>query len=80
MPSAADRVATPEPALLDVRDAAVLCGFSPKHVRRLSSTGQMPAPAKLGRILRWSRQELLTWIADGCPHWRKAERSHRSTQ
>lgn len=64
-------------ALLDIRQTARLCGFSEKHVRRLSSSGRMPPPIRLGRVVRWSRNELLDWIAEGCPHHRQAVTARR---
>jgi excisionase family DNA binding protein len=59
--------AEPSPAqLLDVRAVAALLGCSARHVYRLSDGGQMPRPRRLGALVRWSRQEIETWIADGC--------------
>lgn len=55
------------PVLLDVRAVAELLGCSDRHVYRLADTGRMPKPRKLGALCRWSRVEIDTWIADGCP-------------
>lgn len=56
------------PDLLDVASVAEkLGGCSKKHVQRLSDAGKMPAPVRLGRLLRWSRVSIDQWIADGCP-------------
>jgi excisionase family DNA binding protein len=54
------------PALLDVRAVAKLLGCSERHVYRLSDAGRMPAPRRLGALVRWSRQEIEQWIAGGC--------------
>lgn len=67
-------VSAPESAtaeLLDVRAVATLCGCSARHVARLADAGDMPAPRKLGRLLRWARRELTAWVAAGCPSPRK---------
>lgn len=53
--------------LLDVRAVAELCGCSPRHVYRLSDSGKMPRPIKLGALVRWQRSVLTAWLADGCP-------------
>jgi excisionase family DNA binding protein len=66
-------------ALLDVRAAATLLGCSARHVYRLSDGGKMPAPRRLGSLVRWSRQELLDWIAGGCLPRREWE-AQRSAQ
>jgi len=57
----------PDPALLDVRQVAAALGCSPRHVYRLADSGRMPRSLKLGSLVRWRRDELKAWIADGCP-------------
>lgn len=53
--------------LLSVRDvAALLGGCSTRHVYRLSDSGAMPRPLKLGSLLRWRRTEVMNWIDGGC--------------
>ena len=64
------RGAGPETAqgeLLDVRAVAVLLSVSRRTVYRLSETGRMPRPRKLNVLVRWSRSQVLEWIAAGCP-------------
>ena len=64
--------ATPPPALeapaalLDVRAVGALLGCSSRHVYRLSDGGRMPAPVRLGALVRWRRQDLDAWLAGGC--------------
>lgn len=53
-------------ALLDVRAVAVLLNCSPRHVYRLSDGGKMPAPIRLGSLVRWPRASLDAWLTDGC--------------
>lgn len=54
-------------ALLDVRAIASLLGRSTRHVYRLANTGRMPAPVKLGALVRWPRGVVEDWISAGCP-------------
>jgi excisionase family DNA binding protein len=61
-------------ALLDVRAVAQLLDCSVRHVYRLADAGRMPAPLKLGALVRWSRQTIEDWIAGGCKPCRTAGR------
>lgn len=53
--------------LLDVKTVALMCGCSPRHVYRLSDSGKMPRPVKLGALVRWSKTAIESWIGEGCP-------------
>jgi len=53
-------------ALLDVKAVAEMLTCSARHVYRLSDSGEMPRPVKVGHLVRWRRKELEDWIADGC--------------
>jgi len=57
--------------LLDVQAVADLLGCSSRHVYRLSDAGRMPAPVKLGALVRWSKSAIEEWVAAGCPSCRK---------
>lgn len=50
----------------DVNAVADKCDCSPRHVYRLSDAGRMPAPVKLGALVRWDLEEIDRWIKDGC--------------
>ena len=56
-----------ESALVDVKEAARMCSISASMLYKLNVAGQMPAPIKLGTLLRWKRQDILGWIDKGCP-------------
>jgi len=64
-----------EPAVIDasirliaITEVAELLSCSSRHVQRLTDTGRMPAPIKLGHHLtRWNLAELQHWIQQGCP-------------
>ena len=53
--------------LLDVQAVAELLDCSKRHVYRLSDAGRIPAPVKLGTLVRWPRAAIEDWIAAGCP-------------
>jgi excisionase family DNA binding protein len=57
-------------ALLDVKDVARLLRCSARHVYRLSDSGRMPRPLKIGALVRWRRGDLALWLAEGCPSCR----------
>ncbi len=56
-----------QPALLGVKEVARLLNCSPRTVYRLADSGRIPAPVRLGSLVRWSCGVLDEWIAEGCP-------------
>ena len=56
--------------LLDVRSISKILSCSTRHIYRLSDAGRMPAPVKLGSLVRWPRTSIEDWIAAGCPRCR----------
>lgn len=54
------------PALVDVQSVASMLGCSTRHVYRLSDAGRMPAPVRLGSLVRWRKVDVETWIEGGC--------------
>lgn len=61
--------------LLNVNEVAELLNASTRTVYRLADAGKMPRPLKLGALVRWRREELRRWIADGCLRVGAAKRS-----
>ena len=59
------------PELIDRDAVATVLSCSPRHVVRLSDSGQMPASVRIGALVRWSRKAIEEWIAEGCPAARK---------
>lgn len=57
----------PQAELLTAEDVGGLLNCSARTVRRMADSGRIPAPVRLGRLVRWDRQGLLDWIAEGCP-------------
>jgi excisionase family DNA binding protein len=57
--------------LLDVDQVAEKLNCSKRHVYRLSDAGRMPAPVRLGGLVRGSRAAIDEWVSAGCPSCRK---------
>lgn len=53
--------------LLNVKAVAARLDCSPRHVYRLVDAGKMPAPVRLGVLVRWRKAELDEWLDAGCP-------------
>jgi len=54
-----------EPLLLTAKQTAVLLGVSIRHLYKLHSGGRLPRPLRLGRAVRWRRDEIIAWIEAG---------------
>jgi excisionase family DNA binding protein len=63
--------------LLDVQAVAEMLGCSSRHIYRLSDGGKMPAPVKLGSLVRWSAAAIREWIDQGCPSLRNMKGAGR---
>lgn len=50
----------------DVNAVATICACSERHIYRLADAGRMPAPRRLGALVRWDLDEIHAWIAGGC--------------
>jgi len=57
----------PTPLLVDARAAARMLGVGKTKLYSMLSAGQVPAPIRLGRAVRWRASELCDWCAAGCP-------------
>lgn len=65
--------------LVTIRTVAAMLGeCSVRHVRRLADSGRMPAPIKLGALLRFRRVDVEQWVTAGCPRVRSAGKTVRS--
>ena len=54
--------------LLDYRELSKLMKLSQRTLWRMAHEGEMPAPIKVGRAVRFSYDEIRAWISAGCPH------------
>ena len=74
-PEAADAEHVPWPSrvrrrlalLLRSEDAAAYIGVSRSEFYRLDTVGLIPEPVRFGKVKRWSRLELRSWVQKGCP-------------
>lgn len=53
--------------LLTVQEVATLLRVSKRTVYRLVLQNKLPEPRKIGRSIRWHKQELLSWLEAYCP-------------
>ena len=67
--------ASAESVMLTVHDVARMLNCSARTVYRLTDSGRMPRPVKLGALVRWPRNVVERWIAAGCPNVRKEVRA-----
>jgi predicted DNA-binding transcriptional regulator AlpA len=59
------------PVLLNSVEAAKMLGVKRTHWYTLKTSGKLPSSVKLGRRDFWVRDELLHWVAAGCPNQSK---------
>lgn len=65
------------PELIDIKEFAFRLGCSHKHVRRLADDGRCPPPIRLGKLVRWHRDVVASWIAANCPVVRPVRTTRR---
>lgn len=53
--------------LATAKDVSVMMNLSVRSIWRMRNANKMPAPIRLQRAVRWNREEIRQWIADGCP-------------
>jgi len=51
----------------DLKVVAEKLTCSQRHIYRLADAGRMPAPLRLGSLVRWDLDAIDRWIAEGCP-------------
>lgn len=66
--------------LLDPRQVGAIAKCSPRHLHRLAESGRMPAPIRLGTLVRWPRRSIEDWIAAGCPRVTPEAKAPRSKE
>ena len=52
--------------MLTVSSVATMLACSPRTIYRLADAGSIPPPVRIGGMVRWPRELLEKWIADGC--------------
>jgi excisionase family DNA binding protein len=53
--------------LLTASQVASMLSVSRRQVWRLASAGILPGRVKIGKLVRWRRDEIERWIVKGCP-------------
>lgn len=48
-------------------ELAAVLKCSPRHVWRMRDLGKLPAAIRLGRLVRWPKVLIDSWLAAGCP-------------
>ena len=48
--------------LLNASEVAAALGVSQRSVWRLSATGEIPPPVRIGRSVRWRRAAIESWL------------------
>lgn len=56
--------ATEQPVLLSSADLSRMLGISRRHVCRLRDSGRLPTPIRLGKLIRWRKVTIETWLVD----------------
>jgi len=74
--SALEQVAV-EPETLNRKQAARLLNVSLATLDRMHVGGRMPRALRMGTCVRWTRAELVAWLAAGCPDRNSWERRRR---
>jgi excisionase family DNA binding protein len=60
-------IESPTKQLLSVADVCEVLDVSRTTLYRLKSSGKLPRCIKLGRSVKYRRDEIEAWIAAGCP-------------
>ncbi len=69
-----------ESLLLSAREVARLLRVSERHLYTLQARGELPAPVRLGRCVRWRAMEVRAWVEAGSPSRVMWERIRRRRQ
>ncbi|MDQ3329648.1 MAG: hypothetical protein M3552_03175 [Planctomycetota bacterium] len=70
----------PQRPRLSRGELADLLGVSVKTIRQRELAGLIPKPARCGRSVSWSRNEIDAWLASGAPRRSAWERARDRTE
>jgi predicted DNA-binding transcriptional regulator AlpA len=66
------RASPPDPdSLLDEKAVAALLNIAPRTVWRLRDAGHLPAPVKIGSLIRWRRSAILRFLDESTEQRRR---------
>lgn len=57
------RTTSPEESLITSADVASMIGCSPRTVTNLVRDGRLPKPTRIGRLVRWHRSVINSFLA-----------------
>ena len=66
--------------LLTVRDVSERLRISTRQCWKLLSAGKLPAPVRLSRSVRWRVDDIVGWVALGCPNREEFEAQKKSKE
>ena len=55
------------PILYTTKEAAAFCMISESNWYKLNRKGYIPKPVRIGTMYRWRKNDLVDWVAAGCP-------------
>ncbi len=53
--------------MLTAKEAGQICKISKRSWFRLSASGKIPSPVRIGGSVRWRLSDIESWLAMGCP-------------
>jgi predicted DNA-binding transcriptional regulator AlpA len=65
--------------LVNVKQVAEMLGVSERHVWNVNYLGQIPRPKRLGKSVRWVKDEICEWVDAGMPSRREWEMERDAT-
>lgn len=60
--------------LISARELSELLNCSLRHVLNMDSTGRIPRPIRLGKLVRWRIDDINAWLESGAPSREEWER------
>lgn len=63
-----------DPKLLNVKALAGCLAVSVRQTHRMSKAGLIPAPLRIGGVVRWREAEISRWLQSGAPPRNEWER------
>lgn len=59
--------ADPAPLLLTAQEVVQMLSVSKSTLWRMRDSGKLPAPIRVGGIVRWRASDIQRWVEQGCP-------------
>lgn len=59
--------------MLTKKEVADLIKATTRHVEKMVAAGKMPRPMYIGKSVRWKKDTVQNWLAQGCPSQQEEE-------